>query len=366
MINYSIVRCRDVLKTRKFLEAISFSSLVGQELSLNFEHCLTFSALNNSYCLLVPDNLLVDVMYRLPVPQKQIILNVSSIQASKIAATLNAGVIIDEYTAIDLGKLCLIHYENEVFEIILIETSITNNTRDYDKSFIGIQLLTEWSMTRVISQSSRKLFKQHHGISSGGEKVTYQQQFSTLSNRNSMNNIGSADKSTEISNNNTAIKNQNLPINSKLGDSIEVVKGNNYNNKNSIGCNNERDDITNITNITNKTNIKNPEIPIIENETKVIDNMTIMDSILTDPRDGEEWNPPEGMDIQTIYMTILHKSLYRPMKVNTILPIPFKNEIFEGYVLLILDTKPPCEQYKSRFAGSSYRMEMQVAFTYYN
>lgn len=60
----------------------------------------------------------------------------------------------------------------------------------------------------------------------------------------------------------------------------------------------------------------------------------------------------DGAYIPSIALTLLSERSFRPMKANSPKPIPFENDVFVGKLLLLVNTKPICDQYLKRFEGS--------------
>ena len=44
------------------------------------------------------------------------------------------------------------------------------------------------------------------------------------------------------------------------------------------------------------------------------------------------WKPPVGVNIQSLYVSVLHRDKYLPMYANTAVGVPFVNDLFEGQV----------------------------------
>jgi hypothetical protein len=66
------------------------------------------------------------------------------------------------------------------------------------------------------------------------------------------------------------------------------------------------------------------------------------------------WNPDnEGVHIPSLELTLLSNGVYRTMTANSPKPIPFENDIFVGHLLLLVNTKPICDQYFKRFEGTA-------------
>ena len=71
--------------------------------------------------------------------------------------------------------------------------------------------------------------------------------------------------------------------------------------------------------------------------------------------------PPSPSDSSLPFCaSILNQGLYRRMSANTALPVPFKNELFEGCALLMVRTDLETQNYAHRFAGNHYTFEVQV------
>ena len=51
-------------------------------------------------------------------------------------------------------------------------------------------------------------------------------------------------------------------------------------------------------------------------------------------------------------LTFLNYGVFQPMTANTPKPIKFENDYFVGHLLLLVNTKPICEQYFKRFEGN--------------
>jgi hypothetical protein len=72
------------------------------------------------------------------------------------------------------------------------------------------------------------------------------------------------------------------------------------------------------------------------------------------------WSPPKGVVIPNLTISVLQDKTFLPMEANTPVSIPFHTELFEGHVLLLVNTKPICDLYLPRFKGQKYQFEMQV------
>jgi hypothetical protein len=77
--------------------------------------------------------------------------------------------------------------------------------------------------------------------------------------------------------------------------------------------------------------------------------------------DPNVWNSDnEGVHIPSLFMAIFHNGIYRPMTANTPRPVRFETDLFDGELLLLINTKPICDQYYPRFEGHHYTFDMQV------
>ena len=59
-----------------------------------------------------------------------------------------------------------------------------------------------------------------------------------------------------------------------------------------------------------------------------------------------------GTYIPSMALTFLNYGVFQPMTANTPKPIKFENDYFVGHLLLLVNTKPICEQYFKRFEGN--------------
>lgn len=93
---FVVIRCGDVSRLKRFLEAISFSSasstLIAQ---LSFEHALL--SINDSIYLLVPDNVPSEIVCLLPAVQKQVVMQVCGLESCLVAVTIHGGDLKDDY-----------------------------------------------------------------------------------------------------------------------------------------------------------------------------------------------------------------------------------------------------------------------------
>lgn len=94
---FVVVRCHDITKLKRFLEAISFSAASTSLLpQLPFQHVLL--SINESSYLLVPDSLSSDLLRLLPAAQNQIIMKVKGLDASMMSVSMQNGKIEDNYS----------------------------------------------------------------------------------------------------------------------------------------------------------------------------------------------------------------------------------------------------------------------------
>lgn len=76
------------------------------------------------------------------------------------------------------------------------------------------------------------------------------------------------------------------------------------------------------------------------------------------------WNHGnEGAYIPSIALTLLSGGLHRSMTANSPKPVPFENDIFVGNLLLLVNTKPICDQYFKRFEGVSFGSLLSLDFS---
>jgi hypothetical protein len=95
---FVVVRCHDITKLKRFLEAISFSAASSSLLpQLPFQHVL-LSISDRSY-LLVSDCLSSDLLRLLPAAQNQIIMKVKGIDASIMSVSMQNGKVEDGFSA---------------------------------------------------------------------------------------------------------------------------------------------------------------------------------------------------------------------------------------------------------------------------
>ena len=57
------------------------------------------------------------------------------------------------------------------------------------------------------------------------------------------------------------------------------------------------------------------------------------------------WKPPVGINVQSLYISVLHQSKYLPMYANTAVGVPFVNDLFEGQVTTTLLLTHPTNTY---------------------
>jgi hypothetical protein len=69
-----------------------------------------------------------------------------------------------------------------------------------------------------------------------------------------------------------------------------------------------------------------------------------------------------GEYLPTMFASIYSQQQFVPIACNSNKMIPFKTEIFEGHVLLMINSGSGANPYQTRFSGqaSKYRMEIQV------
>lgn len=97
---FAVVRCHDVTKLKRFLEAVSFSSASTSLLpQLPFQHALL--SISGSNYLLVSDSAPSDLLRLLPATQSQIIMKVKGLDASLVSVSIHNGKIEDDYTTGD-------------------------------------------------------------------------------------------------------------------------------------------------------------------------------------------------------------------------------------------------------------------------
>lgn len=72
-----------------------------------------------------------------------------------------------------------------------------------------------------------------------------------------------------------------------------------------------------------------------------------------------------GEYLPTMFASIYSNQVFVPIACNSNKMIPFKTEIFEGHVLLMINSGTSANPYQSRFSGvaAKYRMEIQVQGT---
>ena len=69
-----------------------------------------------------------------------------------------------------------------------------------------------------------------------------------------------------------------------------------------------------------------------------------------------------GSYIPSMALTFLNYGVFQPMTANTPKPIKFENDYFIGHLLLLINTKPICEQYFKRFEGTVLTLCVCVHF----
>jgi hypothetical protein len=114
---FVVVRCHDITKLKRFLEAVSFSAASTSLLpQLPFQHVLL--SISESSYLLVPDSLSSDLLRLLPAAQNQIIMKVIGLDASIMSVSMNNGKIEDDFSTgemIENGVLLLLFTCDEIF-----------------------------------------------------------------------------------------------------------------------------------------------------------------------------------------------------------------------------------------------------------
>jgi hypothetical protein len=97
---FVVVRCHDVTKLKRFLEAISFSEASASLLpQLPFQHMLL--SISDSTYLLVSDSLSSDLLRLLPAAQNQIVIKVKGLNASIMSVSMQNGKIEDDFSTGD-------------------------------------------------------------------------------------------------------------------------------------------------------------------------------------------------------------------------------------------------------------------------
>ena len=92
-----VVRCRDVVKFKRFLEAIFFSAVVTTLLpQFEFENVLL--CCEDSSYLLVSEKVPQELLKFLPSANNQIILNVTGMSSVLMAVSHQQGIVEDEFT----------------------------------------------------------------------------------------------------------------------------------------------------------------------------------------------------------------------------------------------------------------------------
>ena len=114
---FVVVRCHDITKLKRFLEAVSFSAASTSLLpQLPFQHVLL--SISESSYLLVPDSLSSDLLRLLPAAQNQIIMKVIGLDASIMSVSMNNGKIEDDFSTgemIENGVLLWLFTCDEIF-----------------------------------------------------------------------------------------------------------------------------------------------------------------------------------------------------------------------------------------------------------
>lgn len=97
-------------------------------------------------------------------------------------------------------------------------------------------------------------------------------------------------------------------------------------------------------------------------ETKTV-KPAMMDAIFANPRIlvHRAFTPPPGTTIPNLRPLLLHKGTYHPIHANTLTPIPFSTSLFEGQVLLLVNSAvEEKEPYASIFRDGKYKFELQI------
>ena len=92
-----VVRCGDVIKFKRFLEAIFFSAVASTHLQqFEFDHVLL--CCEDSSYLLVSEKVPQELLKFLPSANNQIILNVTGMSSVLMAVSHQQGIVEDEFT----------------------------------------------------------------------------------------------------------------------------------------------------------------------------------------------------------------------------------------------------------------------------
>lgn len=89
----------------------------------------------------------------------------------------------------------------------------------------------------------------------------------------------------------------------------------------------------------------------------------LLDSVFANPRVlvHRGWSPPKGTTVPNLRPMLLHKGTFQPIQVNTVAPIPFSTSLFDGQVLLMVNSAvEEREPYVSIFKDGKYKFELQV------
>lgn len=86
----------------------------------------------------------------------------------------------------------------------------------------------------------------------------------------------------------------------------------------------------------------------------------VVPSIVETPLRPPEWKCPPGRRLDGLYPHVLHDGELRPIAANTLRPVPFSTDLFDGVVLLMINTHLPSDLYYNRFLHTRYVFEVQV------
>lgn len=95
---FVVIQCDDVSSLKRFLVAVSFSSVSSSLLTqLPFEHALL--SINENNYLLVPDTVPPEIVCLLPAVQKQIVIQVCALESCLVSVTIHGGHVKDDYSS---------------------------------------------------------------------------------------------------------------------------------------------------------------------------------------------------------------------------------------------------------------------------
>lgn len=93
---FVVIQCDDVSLLKRFLVAVSFSSVSSSLLTqLPFEHALL--SINENNYLLVPNTVPPEIVCLLPAVQKQIVIQVRGLESCLVSVTIHGGHVKDDY-----------------------------------------------------------------------------------------------------------------------------------------------------------------------------------------------------------------------------------------------------------------------------